>query len=275
MKDLTTFKALSFDCYGTLLDWETGLLSDLHPLLTLLPSTHPWTSSPSLALDRFNVHSEHLWATEPTLPYDANLSESFRLLAAEADLPLSSHPSLPPAAERIATGPSRWTAFPDTIPGLLSLKQHYRLIILSNVDDANIAGAVRDNLSPVQFDGVYTAQSIGSYKPSLNNFHYLFEHAKRDFGVDWERGELLHVARGLTADHVPAKKLGLPSVWISRGGDTEDGYGIGGDLKELQERGEVGFGWRFESIGEFAGEVERQFAEKEKAGTDKGEGRTE
>lgn len=71
------------------------------------------------------------------------------------------------------------------------------------------------------------------------------------------------MARSLTADHVPAKELGFPSVWISRGGDKPEGYGTGGDLKQLEAEGKLGFLGRWDTIGEFADEVERQFREKE------------
>ncbi|KAJ4017764.1 hypothetical protein NW766_003833 [Fusarium irregulare] len=106
-------------------------------------------------------------------------------------------------------------------------------------------------------------EDIGSYKPAHANFNYLFNHAKHDLRVDRDKGELLHVARSLIADHVPTKQLGLRSVRICRGGDTKEGNGTGGDFEELKQQ--VAFEWKFESIGEFADEVERQFREKESA----------
>lgn len=216
--DLTTFKALSFDCYGTLIDWESGLITSLEPILSQLAPSHPWNVSPIIAVERFNEYSSGLWATQPLLPYDANLTRSFLLLASEAGitLPSSVDPNI------IGSAPGRWPVFPDTVAALQVLKKHYKLIILSNVNDENIAHTVGDRLAPVEFDGVYTAQKIGSYKPSHNNFRYLFQHAKVDFGVDKEKGELLHVARSLTADHVPAKEVGLRSVFIARGGDDPE-----------------------------------------------------
>lgn len=258
--DLTGFKALSFDCYGTLIDWESGLAASLSPILAQLPPTHPWTIRPSLAVEHFNHHSEHLWATQPFLPYDKNLIQSFLLLASEAGITLP--PTINP--EEIGSAPGRWTAFPDSVEALKKLGKHYKLIILSNVNNSNIKHTVEDNLPGTRFDAVYTAQEIGSYKPSLNNFRYLFEHAKEELGVDWERGELLHVARGLTADHVPAKQVGLRSCWISRGGDKKEGYGVGGNLEELRMEGKLGFEWQFGTLGEFAEEVERQFGTREK-----------
>ncbi|KAK3341799.1 Haloacid dehalogenase-like hydrolase-domain-containing protein [Lasiosphaeria hispida] len=260
--DLTPFKALSFDCYGTLIDWESGLLTDFTPLLAQLPPSHPWATSPALALERFNAISEHLEETNPTQLYPATLSASLVQLASE--LSLAPTPSLSAAVTKIATGPGRWPAFPDTISGLLRLRKHFKLIILSNVNNANITSCIGTSLAPAQFDAVYTAEAIGAYKPSHANFRYLFSHARADLDVDFDRGELLHVARSLTADHVPAKELGFRSVWISRGGDQEGNYGTGGDLGKLTDEGKLGFEWKFDTIGEFADEVDRQFAAKEK-----------
>ncbi|KAL2131885.1 hypothetical protein VTI74DRAFT_4470 [Chaetomium olivicolor] len=255
--DLTAFRALSFDCYGTLIDWESGLASDLHPLITRLPPSHPWHANPLLAVQRFNDHSEHLWATQPKLAYDANLVESFRRLAQEQGVELDEE-----VLEKIGNGPGRWPAFGDTVDGLRRLGKYYKLVILSNVNEANIARAVAGPLMGSRFDAVYTAEAIGSYKPDWGNFRYLFKGVKREFGVDKEKGALLHVARSLTADHVPAKELGLRSVWIARGGDKPENYGTGGDLEKLKGEGKLGFEWTFQTIGEFADEVERQFAEK-------------
>lgn len=256
--DLTTFKALSFDCYGTLIDWESGLISNLSPLLNQLPATHPYRVEPLQAVERFNHFCHELWLSAPEMLYNDQLISSYKSLAAELNV------SLPPEAEvqRIGTAPGRWGAFPDTVDGLKRLGKHYKLIILSNVSDENIRRTVADQLAGARIDGVYTAEEIGSYKPSLNNFRYLFEHAKRDFGVDEEKGELLHVAVSLTHDHVPAKALGLRSVWITRGGGREGDHRCAGPLRELQDAGKLAFEWRFDTIGEFAAEVEMQFAAK-------------
>ncbi|OIW23933.1 HAD-like protein [Coniochaeta ligniaria NRRL 30616] len=256
--DLTTFKALSFDCYGTLIDWESGLISDLASLLSQLPATHPYVANPLVAVERFNHFSHELWLSQPKQLYNDNLISSYKSLAAELGV------SLPPDSEveKIGTAPGRWAPFPDTVEGLQRLNKHYKLIILSNVSNENIERTVKNQLAPAKIDGVYTAENIGSYKPSLNNFRYLFEHAKSDFGVDKEKGELLHVAVSLVHDHVPAKQIGLRSAWIARGGGEEGDYRCAGPVEKLTKEGKLGFEWRFETIGEFADEVERQFAVK-------------
>lgn len=258
--DLTTFKALSFDCYGTLIDWESGLISNLRPLLSHLPPTHPYVLNPLMAVERFNHFSHELWLTQPKQLYNDNLISSFRSLAAELGVPLPAED----VVQKIGTAPGRWGPFPDTVEALLRLGAHYKLAILSNVSDENIQRTVADQLAPARIDAVYTAEKIGSYKPDLANFRYLFEHAREDLGADKDKGELLHVAVSLVHDHGPAKQLGLRSVWIARGGGEEGDYRCAGPEKKLRDEGKLGFEWRFETLGEFADEVERQFAEKAK-----------
>lgn len=139
------------------------------------------------------------------------------------------------------------------------LKRHFKLVILSNVDEDNISRVVGPGgaLGGVAFDKVYTAEKIGSYKPDHRNFDFLFEGVERELGG--KREGVLHVARSLTADHVPAKELGLSSVWIARGGDKPAGYGTGGDYSALKAEGKLGFGWLYQTLGEFASAVEREF----------------
>ncbi|KAI1764082.1 haloacid dehalogenase [Hypoxylon sp. FL1150] len=263
--DLTGYKALSFDCYGTLIDWETGFQSAVRLLTSQLPATHPLnTDPPTAAMQQLHALQNELEASHPTLPYNKLLAEAITKYARD-DLKL---PSLSDGiAESFGNAPGTWAPFPDTVPALQKLARHYKLAILSNVDNHNITATVNRQLAPVRFALVCTAQDIGSYKPARRNFEYLFRKLRslRDEGggIEREQGELLHVARSLTADLVPAKQLELPSVWISRGGDREDGQGVGGDYKALRDQ--VMFGWRFDTLGDFADEVERQFAGKEKA----------
>ncbi|KAB5549727.1 Haloacid dehalogenase-like hydrolase-domain-containing protein [Coniochaeta sp. 2T2.1] len=252
--DLTTFKALSFDCYGTLIDWNAGLTADLQPILSQLPPSHPYNVNPYFAIQRFGDFSHELWHSQPKLLYPANLISSYKSLASELGV------SLPPdekEVNKIGSAPGRWSAFPDTVDALQRLGRRFKLILLSNVDNDNIRRTVEEHLGPAMVDGVYTAEEIGGYKPSLGNFEYLFERSKKEFGVEKEKGELLHVAVSLEIDHVPAKEVGLRSVYIARGLGGE-----GSDEGRLVREGKVGFEWRFETLGEFADEVERQFAAK-------------
>jgi 2-haloalkanoic acid dehalogenase type II len=114
-----------------------------------------------------------------------------------------------------------WKPFPDTIPALATLSRHYKLIILSNVDNDSFkkTRAVLEHSEPdhqFEFDGVYTAQDIGSYKPDPANFEYVLRKLKDRFGV--EKSEVLVTAGSLLHDHLPANQLGLNSVWIAREG---------------------------------------------------------
>ncbi|WYZ44392.1 hypothetical protein EsH8_VII_000828 [Colletotrichum jinshuiense] len=253
--DLTAFKALSFDCYGTLIDWESGLLAGLEPIISRLPPNSPHAKNPTLLAQRFDTLSRDTQVSDPRLRYDLNLSRSFSRLAEELDVAVSEE-----EARKFGSLPGTWTPFPDTVAGLEILKSHYKLIILSNIDQDNIAATLKHFRPTVEFDGVYTAQKIGSYKPSHGNFEYLFAHARDELGVEREKGDLLHVARSLTADHVPAKQIGLRSVWISRGGEKKNGEGVGGDYEKLKD--DVAFEWRFDTIGDFAREVDKQFRDK-------------
>ncbi|KAL1837382.1 hypothetical protein VTJ49DRAFT_3941 [Mycothermus thermophilus] len=269
--DLTTFRALSFDCYGTLIDWEPALAKDLSPLVTHLDPSHPFRTNPLLAIQRFDEISMRLEAENPRMPYPENLSTSFHLLGKELGID-TTNDALTANATSVGHGPSRWPAFPDTVSALARLARRYRLVVLSNVDEASISRATAGPLAGEGFkgfDAIYTAEKIGSYKPDLANFRFLKEAVKKDLGMDAEKGELLHVARSLIADHVPAKEAGLRSVWIARGGDKPKGYGLGGDYERLKAEGKLGFEWMFQTLGEFADEVDRQF--KEKARREKGE----
>ncbi|KAH8675350.1 HAD-like domain-containing protein [Xylariales sp. PMI_506] len=254
--DLTTFKALSFDCYGTLIDWETGILPAMRLITTQLPANHPMKQEPPhKALQRFDELTVADEVAHPTRPYNEIMAGCLLALAEELGAQIAS-----PEATAFGNSVGSWLPFPDTIEGLQRLSRRYKLIILSNVDNANICATTTERLAPARFDAVYTAQDIGSYKPSLANFRYLYTHARDELGVDADRGELLHVACSLRADHVPAKEVGLRSAWISRGVEA-DGQGIGqGDEEKFE--GKVAYEWKFTSIGEFTDEVERQFAAK-------------
>ena len=111
-----------------------------------------------------------------------------------------------------------WPAFPDSPAALAYLKQHYKLVILSNVDRAGFAASNRR--LGVTFDAIYTAEDIGSYKPNPANFQYLLDHLA-EMGV--QREKILHTAQSLFHDHAPARKFGLASAWIDRRHDQSGG----------------------------------------------------
>lgn len=207
---LTDFEALSFDCYGTLIDWETGILAVLGP----------WARSRGLTLD-----DEAMLATyageearaerqHPDELYPAILARSFRAVGAR----LGAEVTDADAAALAASVPD-WPAFSDSAAALAELGRHYQLIILSNVDRQSFA-ASQERLG-VTFAAVVTAEDVGSYKPAQANFDALLGTLA---GLHISGSKLLHVAQSLFHDHGPAKQAGLPTVWINRR-HGRDGWG--------------------------------------------------
>ena len=199
---LTDFKVLTFDCYGTLIDWETGILRALAPLLR----QDRVRRRDDAVLADFARHESAQQALTPDLLYSDLLALVHRRLAAEWGVPASQE-----ADQAFGRSVGDWPAFADTAAALAYLKQFYALVILSNVDRCSFAASNRR--LGIAFDAVYTAEEIGSYKPDLRNFRYLIDALGR-------RGHapsaMLHVAQSLYHDHAPANAVGLRSAWIDR-----------------------------------------------------------
>ncbi|KAG8532577.1 uncharacterized protein KY384_002454 [Bacidia gigantensis] len=236
--ELRDFKLISFDVYGTLVDWETGTFDQLKPLVAKLPTNHPLQNNFDGTIAAFHQEEEALCRTQPGLNYRALYSGAYTNLAATLSLPKPSEIEI----EAFGSQVKNWQAFPDTVEALHRLSKDYKLVVLSNVDNESFKDTLAGALKGVKFDAIYTAENIGSYKPDLNNFHYLFNHAKEDFGV--EKEQVLHTGHGLKADHVAAKQLGLTSVWIERSG---------GPLDEVKDK--VAFTWQFKTMGDMADAV--------------------
>jgi 2-haloacid dehalogenase len=229
---LTDFKAMSFDCYGTLIDWETGIVETLKPL----------TSQVGRSLTRDDIleaHARHESAQQrwtPAKRYPDLLATVYKRLAEEWNVPVSWED-----CRRYGGSVGDWPAFPDSREALEYLKQHYRLIILSNVDNASFA--VSNAKLGVAFDAVYTAEDIGSYKPDPRNFDYLLRHlAERGIAKE----QILHTAESLYHDHIPAQWIGLATCWIHRRAGKE-GHGA-----TRVPGGEVRPDFRFESLAAMA-----------------------
>ncbi len=207
---LTDFKVLTFDCYGTLIDWESGMLAGLKPLAER--TKHKPNADQILAAHA--RHESYQQAMTPAKKYSELLAVVHKRLAEEWAVPA-------PWEDALAYGASiaDWPAFPDTAAALAELKQRYKLVILSNVDNASFAHSNRK--LGVTFDAVFTAEDIGSYKPAARNFDYMLEKLA---GWGIERGEILHTAESLYHDHKPANDFGLASCWIHRRHDRE-GFG--------------------------------------------------
>lgn len=235
--NLADFDALSFDCYGTLIDWEAGIATVLEE----------WARDVRIDLDRealLTAYADHEARTlreSPAMLYPTALATSMRALGEELGAPVSDD-----WAARFGASVPDWPAFDDSHDALVRLGERFALIILSNVDRASFEGS-RQRLD-VAFDHVITAQDVGSYKPSPRNFDALEELRVRE-GIG--EGRLLHVAQSLFHDHVPVKRIGLPSVWINRRHDRP-GWGATPD-----PGAEARPDWEFSSMAAFADEVDR------------------
>lgn len=207
---LCDFEALSFDVYGTLIDWESGIVAGLRPLTDRLEAE----LSRDDILQAHAYHESTAQAQTPTMPYQRLLAVVYKRLAEEWGVPGTWEDAL-------AYGRSvrDWPAFEDTAEALRYLKQHFKLVVLSNVDNESFAHS-REKLG-VAFDAVYTAEDIGSYKPSPRNFEYMLANMAR-LGV--AKDKILHTAESLFHDHAPANRFGISNCWIYRR-HNQEGFG--------------------------------------------------
>jgi 2-haloalkanoic acid dehalogenase type II len=197
---LSNFKALSFDCYGTLIDWETGILEALRPL-----GERAGVGEQEL-LEAYGEAEHRLELEYPGLIYSRLLEKVHGALCRRFGVAEGAG-----EAARFGASVGDWPAFPDSAEALRYLKQHFKLVILSNVDRESFKGS--NARLGVEFDFIFTAQDIGSYKPDLRNFEYLLARVG-EAGID--KSALLHVAQSLYHDHVPANRMGIASAWIDR-----------------------------------------------------------
>ncbi|NCF82206.1 MAG: HAD hydrolase-like protein [Proteobacteria bacterium] len=209
---LTDFKVLTFDCYGTLIDWETGIWDALQPLLM-----HNGCESVTrdVALQAFGMFETRQESETPDMLYPEVLTRVHPAIAGHFGLDTTSE-----LDEVFGRSVALWPAFTDTADALRILKRHYQLVILSNIDRDGFAASNRK--LGVEFDAIYTAQDIGSYKPNAANFEYLLSHLRDDLGL--ESPDVLHTAQSLHHDHVPAKAHGLANAWIDRQRLSEGGH---------------------------------------------------
>lgn len=209
---LTDFKVLTFDCYGTLIDWESGIWDALQPLLM-----HNGCESVTrdVALQAFGIFETRQESETPDMLYPEVLTRVHPAIAGHFGLDTTSE-----LDEVFGRSVALWPAFTDTADALRILKRHYQLVILSNIDRDGFAASNRK--LGVEFDAIYTAQDIGSYKPNAANFEYLLSHLRDDLGL--ESTDVLHTAQSLHHDHVPAKAHGLANAWIDRQRLSEGGH---------------------------------------------------
>ena len=229
---LSDYSTLTFDCYGTLIDWESGMVAGLQPL----------TDRVGRELSRDDIleaHARHESSQQlqtPAMRYRDLLPIVYRRLAEEWGVAVSWD-------ECVAYGQSvkDWPAFADSAEALQYLKQHYKLVILSNVDNESFAAS--NAKLQVEFDAIYTAEDVGSYKPSDRNFDYMLEKLKT-IGV--EKADILHTAESMFHDHGPANRHGLASCWIYRRFDQE-GFGATMNPGDMPS-----YDFRFNSMADLA-----------------------
>ena len=199
---LTDFKVLTFDCYGTLIDWESGMIAALKPLTDRAQKP----LSRNAILEAHARHESTQQRFTPTKIYRDLLPVVYKRLADEWGVAIDWD-------ECVTYGRSvgDWPAFADSAGALQYLKKHYKLVILSNVDNQSFSSS--NERLQVTFDAIYTAEDIGSYKPDPRNFDYMVTNLAT-LGV--KPPEILHTAESMFHDHGPANAAGLASAWIYR-----------------------------------------------------------
>lgn len=196
--DYGRFEALTFDCYGTLIDWEAGILAGIRRALAGRQVQPPDDE----LLERY-ARAEAALESGPYLRYREILARGLGEVCRGYGVEPGHE-----AAAAFGASVADWPAFADSAAALARLKTRFRLGVITNCDDDLFAASSRR--LGVEFDWIVTAQSVGSYKPNPRNFTIAFDR----LGLPRER--ILHVAQSLFHDHVPAGRLGLSSVWIDR-----------------------------------------------------------
>lgn len=199
---LTDFKVLSFSCYGTLIDRESGIYNTLRPLL----DSGGVKRERDEVLAAFKRHEAEQQLETPGMLYSEILMEVHRRLARQWHVPASDDEH-----ELFGKSVPYWPIFAEAPAALQYLKRYYKLVILSNVDRESFAGSMRR--FEVGFDAVFTAQDIGTHKPDPRNFEYMLKKLAQE-GLS--KREILHTSASLTRDLDSAAELGLASAWICR-----------------------------------------------------------
>src|ERR1700683_2487050 len=228
---LSDFSVLSFDCYGTLIDWESGIWQALQPLVGRCGAA----AGRDAALAAFGTAESAQERETPGLRYPALLARVHRRLAEEWGAAADDG-----EADAFGASVGDWPAFADSAATLGYLQRFYRLVILSNVDRQSFARSA-EKLG-AEFFAVYTAEDIGSYKPDPGNFTYMLDGLAAQ---GCRPGDILHVPQSLYHDHVPANRAGLASAWIDRRHGADGGATPPADPS-------VRYDFRFTSMAELA-----------------------
>ncbi|CAH0036575.1 unnamed protein product [Clonostachys solani] len=238
MAKLTDYKVLTFDCFGTIVDWEAGVLAGIQPFLASHNAADSFSREKLLTV--YHEAEAAQQAATPDLTYDALIAKILPQIATKLGLPQ------PTDEQSIAYGKTvgEWPAFPDSVDALRRLSKHFKLVILSNVDRASFSRTNSGPLQGVPFDLIITAQDVGSYKPDLRNFEYMFEQVKSK--LSFEKNQIIQTAQSQFHDHQPAKKMGIKSSWIVRPGAV-----MGNRADEIYD-------WKFDTLGQMADALEAE-----------------
>lgn len=196
--DVGSVRLITFDCYGTLIDWETGMLAALRPLFCC----NGKMVSDKRLLEVYGEAEAEIEAG-PYQRYRTVLSETVQAMGRELGVDITVQDG-----RQFAASIALWEPFPDTVACLQALANRYKLGIISNIDDDLFAGTQRK--LGVKFDLIVTAEQVQSYKPSLRNF----QEALRRSGLN--KDEVLHAGQSVYHDIVPASFLGIANVWVNR-----------------------------------------------------------
>jgi 2-haloalkanoic acid dehalogenase type II len=199
---LRDYSVLTLDCYGTLVDRDTGIINALMPSL----NDAGVTAGLGEILRAFSQAERARLVTAPGICYRDLLIDIHDSLARFFEIESDAK-----TAEAFARSIKDWPVHPDVPAALAYLKQHYRLVVLTNVDHQSFK--MTNKVLGVEFDAVYTAEDIGTYKPSMRSFDYLLSRLAK---LDIAKERVLHVAGSLRFDHVPAKRRGMSTCWIHR-----------------------------------------------------------
>lgn len=202
--NLNQFEVLTFDCYGTLIDWETGIFNAVKPVL----KKYGRDLSEEAILKLYSEIEPQVQAG-PYRAYQEVLTEVMRQIGERNSVKFSQQEN-----ESLAQSLKDWEPFPDVVPALKKLKTKYGLGIISNIDKDLFAHSFRK--LQVDFDNILTADMIASYKPNKFNF----EMALMKLGKP--KDKILHVAESLFHDIAPAQSLGMKTCWVNR--RAEKGY---------------------------------------------------
>ncbi|KIV89284.1 hypothetical protein PV10_08862 [Exophiala mesophila] len=271
---LTNYKVISFDIYGSLIEYKGHILKSFQPLLSRLPATSPYLNDAPLTsevpdsatvgsiefLKLFQQEEDAIKLEKPVKRFDEILAEIWRRIARELQV---EGDDIEKEAAHFGSEAviGSWPTFPGTLEALQSLSKHYKLVALSNID--KYAWSITDSapasrLGDVSWWKVFTAEDFGDDAARADEI-------KLETVIDYallngfQKHEILHVAQSLGHDQAPAKRLGLSSVWLVGDGPR---WGKQAESKMALEKNLVGYAWRHQDLKGFAEEVERAFGDK-------------